>query len=110
MKASQRSGQTLGEAGVDNTIADTLSHHPLANTEEPNDNSHSSNGTENKVKELFVIQNDSNNVAFPLTLALVRERQQQEIRNRNSKINTYNNIRKKNTVSKNEIMNNNFGV
>jgi len=41
---------------------------------------------------------------------LVEDNDNFQIAQKNSKINTYNNIRKKNTVSKNEIMNNNFGV
>ena len=41
---------------------------------------------------------------------LVEDKDNFQITQKNSKINTYSNLRKKNSVSKNDILTNNFGV
>ena len=78
-------------AGVDNIVADTLSRHPSANHDDEDEfDSSTPDGKESsRVKELFTTTRENDEIAFPLTLSLVHDEQQHELRQPRSKLETY---------------------
>ena len=69
-------------AGIDNIVADTLSHLPSANTDQEDDSTESLRG----MNKLFMTNGEATNNSFPLKLSTILREQNIELNKRNSKL------------------------